>query len=106
VGAHPRDRLRRVLAAPLGLGDLRGGLVSVRPQRLELGQQLAAAGVERGDLVNGAGELRAAPPERGANRVALLADQPQIDNGRAPSWSMAKGGRPAAATGLFERGAP
>ena len=54
VGAHPRDRLRGVLAAPLGLGDLRRGL------RLELGQQLAAARIQRRDLVNRCGEVGAA----------------------------------------------
>ena len=56
-----------------------------RPQRLELGQQLAAARVERGDLVNRRGEVGAAAGQRGANRVALLADQPQIENGSTPS---------------------
>jgi hypothetical protein len=60
VGAHPRDRLRGVLAAPLGLGDLRRGLVLRGPQRLELGQQLAAARIQRRDLVNRCGEVGAA----------------------------------------------
>ena len=86
--AHPRDRLLGVAALALGGADRVGGGVALGPQALDLGQQLAAAGVELEQPVEVLGGAH--PRERGARRPRVLADAPQVEQGcplvrRSPS---------------------
>src|SRR5439155_12970680 len=78
---HRRDRVARVLARALGRADGLAGLVLARAQLLELGQQLAAARVEREHPVERLADARvAAPVEGGAHGVGLAADAPQVEH--------------------------
>jgi hypothetical protein len=80
VTTHRLDRLSGVGAIALGLRDLLRGGVLGRAQRLKLRQQLPAARVERRDRVDACPVVLSAARERGANGLALLADQPQVEN--------------------------
>ena len=95
---HLLDHRGGVAAGALGGGDLIGGLVLAGAASLDLGQQLAAAGVEGQQLVEGLGG--AAARERGAGRARVLADRPQIQHdGMTVATSRMPTTRPSGSSG-------
>ena len=72
--------LRRVLAAALRLRDLVGGGVLFALQSFELGNQAAAPRLERGDLLQLAGQIHAAVGQRGANGFEVVFQVGGIDH--------------------------
>ena len=75
---HALDHVGGVVPGALPRGDLVRGLVLGGPPALDLGQQLAAAGVELEQLVERGGG--AAPLQRGPGRARVIADRSQVEH--------------------------
>ena len=81
LGRHPLDpldHLAGVLAGPLARRDLVRGRVLGGPAALDLRQQLAPAGVEGEQLVEGLGGT--APLQRGPGGSRVLANRAQVEH--------------------------
>ena len=88
--AHPRDGRLGVLAALLGRRDALRRRLLLCAQALGGRRGLAPAGVEVEKLVDVLGELGGAAGQRGADRVGIATDEPEVEHG---SKAIAAGSR-------------
>src|SRR5207244_6444073 len=80
---HLLDRLGRLVARALRLGDRLARALLLRAEALQLGEQLTAAGVEPQDLVDRA----AGSPtlERSAHALGILSNELEVEHAALPA---------------------